>query len=124
MYFGPKKVRKAKAGRTSQKKTHRRCPVNLGPQPKLRILKIVVLRARRRLLHPQPPSSLIWGSEATKNIYSFVDAYIASIAIRIMSDTRHEEQEQRWRERQDRGVLQDTQDLTITYIIPVIYLIV
>ena len=41
-----------------------------------------------------------------------VDAYIASIAIRIMSDTRDEEQEQRWRERQDRGVLQDTQDLT------------
>ena len=39
---------------------------------------------------------------------------IASIAIRIMSDTRDEEQEQRWRERQDRGVgvLQDTQDLT------------
>jgi hypothetical protein len=30
---------------------------------------------------------------------------IASIAIRIMSDTRDEEQEQRWRERQDRGVL-------------------
>ena len=49
---------------------------------------------------------------------------IASIAIRIMSDTRDEEQEQRWRERQDRGVLQDTQDLTVTYIIPVIYLIV
>ncbi len=40
-----------------------------------------------------------------------VDAYKASIAIRIMSDTRDEEQEQRWRERQDRGVLQDTQDL-------------
>jgi hypothetical protein len=38
-----------------------------------------------------------------------------------MSDTRDEEQEQRWRERQDRGVLQDTQDLTVTYyIIPVI----
>ncbi len=53
-----------------------------------------------------------------------VDAYIASIAIRIMSDTRDEEQEQRWRERQDRGVLQDTQDLTVTYIIPVIYLTV
>ena len=49
---------------------------------------------------------------------------IASIAIRIVSDTRDEEQEQRWRERQDRGVLQDTQDLTVTYIIPVIYLIV
>ncbi len=53
-----------------------------------------------------------------------VNAYKASIAIRIMSDTRDEEQEQRWRERQDRGVLQDTQDLTVTYIIPVIYLIV
>ncbi len=59
-----------------------------------------------------------------------VDAYIASIAIRIMSDTRDEEQEQRWRERQDRGVLQDTQDLTVTYntgnilnsIIPVLYI--
>ena len=52
-----------------------------------------------------------------------VDAYKASIAIRIMSDTRDEEQEQeqRWRKRQDRGVLQDTQDLTVTYIIPVIY---
>ena len=51
---------------------------------------------------------------------------IASIAIRIMSDTRDEEQEQRWREKQDRGVLQlqDIQDLTVTYIIPVIYLIV
>ncbi len=48
-------------------------------------------------------------------------SYIASIAIRIMSDTRDEEQEQRWRERQDRGVLQDTQDLTVTYIISVIY---
>ena len=39
---------------------------------------------------------------------AIVDAYIASIAIRIMSDPRDEEQEQRWRERQDRGVLQDT----------------
>ena len=46
-----------------------------------------------------------------------------------MSDTRDEEQEQRWREGQDRGVLQDTQDLTVTYntgniinsIIPVSY---
>jgi hypothetical protein len=48
---------------------------------------------------------------------------IASIAIRIriMSDTRDEEQEQRWRERQDRGVLQDTQDLTVTYILYNIY---
>ncbi len=53
-----------------------------------------------------------------------VDAYKASIAIRIMSDTRDEEQEQRWREKQDRAVLQDTQHLTVTYIIPVIYLIV
>ncbi len=49
--------------------------------------------------------------------------YIASIAIRIMSDTRDEEQEQRWREKQDRAVLQDTQDLvecskiTLGYII-------
>ncbi len=43
-----------------------------------------------------------------------VDAYKASIAIRIKSDIRDEEQEQRWRERQDRGVLQDTQDLTVT----------
>ncbi len=56
-------------------------------------------------------------------------AYKASIAIRIMSDTRDEEQVQRWRERQDRGVLQDAQDLTVTYntgniinsIIPVLY---
>jgi hypothetical protein len=59
------------------------------------------------------------------NCFCIVDAYIASIAIRIMSDTRDEEQEQRWRERQDRGVLQDTQDQTVTYVIPVIiYLIV
>ena len=55
---------------------------------------------------------------------AIVDAYTASIAIRIMSDTRDEEQEQRWREKQDRAVLQDTQDLTVTYTIPVIYLIV
>jgi hypothetical protein len=47
---------------------------------------------------------------------------IASIAIRIMSDTRDEEQEQRWRERQDRGGFQD---LTVQYyMIPVIYLTV
>ena len=52
-------------------------------------------------------------------LIAIVDIYIASIAIRIMSDTRDEEKEQRWRKRQDRGVLQDTQDLTVTYIIPV-----
>ncbi len=48
---------------------------------------------------------------------------IASIAIRIMSDTRDEEQEQRRRERQDRGGFQD---LTVQYyMIPVmvIYII-
>jgi hypothetical protein len=80
---------------------------------------------RRRTLRPtlHLPLPLLLSPSASL-VAIHVDAYKASIAIRIMSDTRDEEQEQRWRERQDRGVLQDTQDLTVTYIIPVIYLIV
>ncbi len=56
-----------------------------------------------------------------KSLLEGVDAYIASIAIRIMSGTRDEEQEQRWRERQDRGGLCNNQDLNVRYnMIPVI----
>ncbi len=45
-----------------------------------------------------------------------------SVAIRIM---RIKEQGEKQKQKQrSKGVLQDTQDLTVTYIIPVIYLIV
>ncbi len=55
-------------------------------------------------------------------VHTMDRCFIASVAIRITSDTstRDEEQEQRWRERQDRGGFQD---LTVQYyMIPVINL--
>jgi hypothetical protein len=54
-----------------------------------------------------------------------VDAYIASIAIRIMSDTRDEEKD---RNKDQRSKVccktPKIQEITVRYIIPVIYLIV
>ncbi len=59
---------------------------------------------------------------------SIVDAYIASIAIRIMSDTRDEEKEKDRNKDQISKVCCKTpkiQEITVRYIIiPVIYLIV